>query len=236
MFFADVHCHILHGVDDGARNHSQMCHMVDQAYQGGTRFICATPHFNPELFGYNRKLEEEAFAQLTDYCAQHYPDLRLALGSEIMVYGDVREALLKGELRTLGNTKAVLVEFLPTEEFSIIKKALMKMRNSGFQPVLAHVERYRELRDPRIIEEFKDAGITVTANASSVIGKSGFFVARFLNTLLKYGLLDIIASDGHDSHSRSPAILGKAAAVISKRYYPEYAERLTYKNPLSLFS
>ena len=234
MYFADVHCHILYGVDDGAKSREQMFRMADMAYGAGTRFLCATPHFNPEIFRHHPHREERVFGELKAYCEERYPDLRLILGSEIMVYGDIREALLKGELRCLGSSNNVLVEFLPREELSIIRLALMRIRNSGLKPVLAHVERYAALRSPVIIEELKDAGITITANASSVEGKNGWGAKRFVYQLLRHGLVDIIASDGHNDKNHPPR-LDCCADVISKRFYGEYAEQLTYLNALSLF-
>ena len=49
--FTDIHCHMLSGTDDGARDDAVMFDMLEAAYVGGTRCICLTPHFNPMLFG-----------------------------------------------------------------------------------------------------------------------------------------------------------------------------------------
>ena len=55
MDFSDLHIHILCGVDDGAKTEADMYAMADAAYSGGTRIICATPHFHPGYFGDNIK-------------------------------------------------------------------------------------------------------------------------------------------------------------------------------------
>jgi protein-tyrosine phosphatase len=42
----DIHCHILHGVDDGAQDLNESLAMARLAYQDGIRHIIATPHLN----------------------------------------------------------------------------------------------------------------------------------------------------------------------------------------------
>jgi len=61
MFYTDIHCHMLSGVDDGAQNADEMFAMLDMAYQAGTRRICLTPHCQPSLFGDNAALASASF-------------------------------------------------------------------------------------------------------------------------------------------------------------------------------
>ena len=42
----DIHCHILHGVDDGSGNLSDSLEMAKLAADSGTKAIIATPHCN----------------------------------------------------------------------------------------------------------------------------------------------------------------------------------------------
>ena len=41
----DIHCHIIPGVDDGARSMKEAQKMVQIAYEEGTRRIIGTPHY-----------------------------------------------------------------------------------------------------------------------------------------------------------------------------------------------
>ena len=56
MYFSDIHTHVLHATDDGAKKREDMYEMIDAAYKSGTRLICATPHFAPDFFGDNREV------------------------------------------------------------------------------------------------------------------------------------------------------------------------------------
>ena len=40
----DIHCHILPGVDDGARNMEESLWMLNKEYQEGVRHVILTPH------------------------------------------------------------------------------------------------------------------------------------------------------------------------------------------------
>ncbi|MFQ7550969.1 MAG: CpsB/CapC family capsule biosynthesis tyrosine phosphatase [Blautia marasmi] len=45
----DTHCHILPGVDDGAKNADETRKMLRMAFKDGIDEIIATPHFNCDM-------------------------------------------------------------------------------------------------------------------------------------------------------------------------------------------
>lgn len=45
----DTHCHILPGVDDGAKNADETRRMLRMAFKDGIDEIIATPHFNCDM-------------------------------------------------------------------------------------------------------------------------------------------------------------------------------------------
>lgn len=81
--FADIHTHLLFGVDDGAKDEDEMLAILDAAYQSGTRLLCCTPHFHPGYWGHNRERSAAAYDRLTAAARNRYPDLRLHLGNEL---------------------------------------------------------------------------------------------------------------------------------------------------------
>ena len=46
----DLHCHILPGIDDGAKDVSVSLELLRKEYEDGVRNIAFTSHFNSELF------------------------------------------------------------------------------------------------------------------------------------------------------------------------------------------
>ena len=39
MTFADIHCHVLYDVDDGAKNEEMMQKLIDAEYEEGVRYL-----------------------------------------------------------------------------------------------------------------------------------------------------------------------------------------------------
>ena len=54
--FIDMHCHILPGVDDGAKDIDETRQMLRIAYEEGIRCIIATPHHHPRRGKENPKV------------------------------------------------------------------------------------------------------------------------------------------------------------------------------------
>mgnify|MGYP000379279361 CR=1 FL=1 len=71
MGLADIHIHLLFGVDDGAKDEDEMHAILDAAYQAGTRVFCCTPHFHPGYFGDNYDKVNAAFKRLSSYVQKH---------------------------------------------------------------------------------------------------------------------------------------------------------------------
>ena len=46
----DIHCHIVPGVDDGAKSLKMSVSMLQKEYDDGVRGIIATPHFRYDMF------------------------------------------------------------------------------------------------------------------------------------------------------------------------------------------
>lgn len=114
MALADIHIHLLFGVDDGAKDEDEMHAMLDSAYQAGTRVLCCTPHFHPGYFGDNYDKANAAFERLSDYVRKTYPDMSLYFGNELRYEPECVSWLRQGVCRTVNGTRYVLVDFSET--------------------------------------------------------------------------------------------------------------------------
>lgn len=232
---ADIHCHLLFGVDDGASDLSAMLAMAQAAYNDGVRLICVTPHYNPALYAPNPMQEAKALEALRDFAKNKLPGLEIYYGNEIFWRSDCPDKLNSGKCKTLGGSRYLLIEFNPGENYSIMKQALTSLTSSGYVPILAHCERYACLYSTtKRAEELCDFGIKLQSNANSIINSS-YFVKRFIAKLLKKELIFAVASDAHDTSARR-CRLGECFDYISKKYGDEYASRLFIQNPAKIFN
>lgn len=230
MDFSDLHIHILCGVDDGAKTEADMYAMADAAYSGGTRIICATPHFHPGYFGDNIKGSEEAFTSLSAYVSEKYPRMKLYLGNELRYSKDCVSWLEQGACRTINGTSFVLVDFSEREDKRNIVRGLENLLNAGYTPILAHAERYSDFgRDFRPLADLRANGVVIQIDAQSVTGGFGLGTQYRCRKLLAESLVDIVASDAHDLHFRPPD-MARCYAYIKKHHGADYGRAVCLEN------
>ncbi|MBO5287713.1 MAG: PHP domain-containing protein [Clostridia bacterium] len=238
----DLHCHTLFDVDDGARNEQMMKDMLDSAYSDGIRAICFTPHFkiyefssDDEIYSYIKQIES-SFNVARQYVSAKYNDLQLFLGNEIMYHSDVFDSLSSKKCNFLANSAYALLEFSPDTSAFEIRNTVSKLLRKGVRPVIAHIERYSALvKDFSLVEELKDMGALLQVNSRAILRFKLGKVARLIKTVLKKHMVDIVASDAHNSSS-FPQRLSKACDFVAKRYGSNYAKRIFHDTPLAILN
>lgn len=235
--FVDVHCHALCGVDDGAADEMQMYEMLRYAYQDGIRKVCFTPHYDydPEEKGTGGAVQT-SFSLAEAYCREHFPDMKLVLGNELTYRIGCVESLISGRCRTLAESRYVLVDFLRAREITDIQKGISAIANSGFVPIIAHVERYDCLKgEYREIVRFSEEGALIQINANSLRYGPFSSAGRLVRRLLANRIVDLVASDAHNVASRPPFLSGAYEYVCAK-YGQDYAKYLFSINPERVLS
>ena len=129
----DIHCHILPGVDDGARNMEESLWMLNKEYQEGVRHVILTPHFRYDMFEPHMNIVTRQFMQLRR-AAMNIGDegMRLYLGCELHSSMDMVECLKKGRRLTLAGSRYVLVEFSNGDEKNYIEERVRSLLMNGF--------------------------------------------------------------------------------------------------------
>ena len=229
----DFHCHVLPGLDDGAQDEEACREMLQAASQDGIEAIVATPHFNSDAPEDYMRRRNFALAAASRIAEKIRPGFRLFPGFELYFDSTIPDQLAAGRPLSLNGTKYVLVEFLPSAEYSYIQRAVQEIQYAGFWPVLAHMERYEALIKGDRVQELIDMGAFMQMNAASLLGKLGWKRTRQLWTLVKRGQIHVIGCDAHGVRHRGfhMAECGKA---IEKKLGPEYRERLCGGNAMAI--
>ena len=235
MYYADIHCHMLYGVDDGARDRREMLQMLEKSYNDNVRVLCVTPHFAPGNFGNNAAKAREVFEELREYAALKHPDMKLYMGNELFYRKGAAAWIDDGHCKTLGNSFCVLVDFREDASREMISEGLHRILTAGYRPVLAHLERYRDIfrGGLGLIRSFKVDGVLLQADSGSFLGDFGFSVRRRANKLVRAGLLDVISSDAHRVDSRHTN-LKECCSLITKKYGEEVASKLFWSNAIRI--
>ncbi|MBQ8546426.1 MAG: hypothetical protein IJ437_05755 [Clostridia bacterium] len=240
--FIDLHCHILSGIDDGAKDTEMMTRMLDIAYSDGIKTICLTPHFKiyrfndaEEISKYNQDIQK-AYELACCYAKNTYPDMTLLLGNEIMYHNDMFDSLVSSKCHTISTTSYVLVEFPPHISSFDLKNATSKLLRKGFHPIIAHVERYNALLNSHsLLKELKESGAIIQINSNSITRFKFGKVARFIRKALKNKLVDIVCTDSHNDTSFPPT-LSKAYRKVCKRYGNDYSKKIFHDNQFMIIN
>lgn len=227
---ADLHTHMIPGVDDGASDLESALDALQTLWQDGVTAVVATPHLQASrVEGSRRKLAEEAWRELRAAVSESLPDLTLERGFEISL--DVPRLDLQDEALRLGGTRFVLVEFhgftIPQRSAEVLGSIVAE----GYVPVLAHPERYWGYDRPlSIVPEWRAAGVLIQLNGGSLLGENGDGIRARALRFLSSGWVDLIASDNHARPQRCLS-LRRVWDYLVARDLEEQARLLLEENP-----
>ncbi len=230
----DIHCHLLYGVDDGAKSLDIARQMLSDAAAQGITDLILTPHYRQGMFVYDPKAITAAFDVLYDEARQR--KIRIHPGCEYHVDDEMVTNLRSGRCHTLADGDYVLAEFSHASTFPMIHNSLETLLASGFIPVMAHVERCDVfIEDPLLLNECRSMGAMTQINANSVLGLDGVKAKKVTARILKADLADVIASDSHNMTDRR-CRMEQCRNHIAKEYGWDLAWKLLTENPLLILS
>lgn len=230
----DMHCHVLPEVDDGAQSMEQTMEMLRIACREGIEAMIVTPHFKGGHRSASPETVQERLRKVQEEIEEQGLDIRLYPGNEILYFTGVEELLEREEVLTLNGTDRVLIEFLPTAEYTYLRNALDGVRAQGYTPVLAHVERYEcMVKKPERVRELRHMGVEIQINAQSAEGRMGKGVRHFLYTLLREKLVDYVGTDAHNAEGRAPGFQ-ECYRQLTGRFDIEYIDKIFYGNALAI--
>ncbi len=196
----DIHAHWLPGVDDGAQTEKEGLALVKGLADLGYRKLIATPHIKESCPNEPRNLRR-VFEHFKKSVKKAGIDIDLSLGAEYMLDEGFSAHLASGDLLTL-HGKYVLVELNPQQVqiLPALQKTLFDIKVKGFQPILAHPERYGYYCDNwHTMEGLKETGLLFQGNALAVYGLEGKEMAKRARRILDNGWYEFIGTDIHNA-------------------------------------
>lgn len=223
MNIVDMHCHILPGVDDGAKDLETSLAMLEASRDQGVQCMVATPHFyatrdRMDAFLARRKAAWEA---LKPRMGSDYP--KVVLGAEVAFFQGISRADRLDALRIEG-TNSILLEmpFRPWTQ-NDVNEVSQIIEKRGFTIILAHIERYLAMRgNTGFILDLLDMTMLTQINAESLLDRRQR--GKMLK-MMRNGEVHLLGSDCHGMHRRPPN-LAEGREVVRKKLGAEYLERI----------
>ena len=192
-FMIDIHSHLLPGVDDGSPSIEVSVPVLELFGSQGVDVLVLTPHLNASQAHLAPRARYREMLSELQKAAPVKPALQL--GWEIML--DEPGVDLTSLDLTLGNSRALLVEFARAGVPRQASSELRRIARSGRTPVLAHPERYFGCTAEQV-KDWRALGVVIQTDVSVLLGRG--VPAEMARELMAFGLIDILASDNHGDH------------------------------------
>ena len=206
----DLHCHILPGLDDGARDVDDAVAMAAQAEADGITAICATPHIRHD---HDVRIPELAVrvTELNRELADDGARVRILAG------GEVAETAVAGlerfELASVGlaGSHWILLEPAPGPLGESLRDAARALAEQGYRPIVAHPERHL---GPGAVETL----IGLVREGALVQGTAALLEndESPVHELAARGLIHVLGSDSHSASIGRPVRLSAGLASIGR--------------------
>ena len=202
--YVDIHSHLLPGIDDGSKDLNMTIELIQSLKKIGFSQFTATPHIIKNIWD-NDKSQIEALLKTTsaDLMDRGITDPFRAAAEYMM--DDSFSKLLKSEPLLTIKDNYILVEMSYINPPMQLYDILFEIRVAGYQPILAHPERYLFYHSNfDEYKKLKKAGCLLQLNLLSTVGYYGSNVANAAQQLLEKGMFDLTGSDvHHQNHIRS---------------------------------
>lgn len=193
--FIDIHSHLLYGLDDGSKSLQESQSLIADLKSFGFIQFITTPHTTPLVWENTKDQILDQYGKVRAELNMSESELRVA--SEYLIDDSFLKRLENEKLLTLKDNY-VLIEMSYINPPIQLYKIIMELNSQGYQPVLAHPERYNFYKnDYDSFKRLKSAGCLFQMNMLSSTNYYGSGITAIADYLLKENMYDFAGSDVH---------------------------------------
>jgi protein-tyrosine phosphatase len=195
----DLHCHILHGIDDGPAHMEESVELARALLAAGVTTVAATPHVRDDHPSVVPAELGERCAGLAARLAAESLPLEVVVGGEVDLLWAHSASADDLRLVSYGRRGTDLLVETPYGPLPpAFERALLALADRGFRLLLAHPERNHGFqRDPSRLAALVDEGVLVQVTADSLTRSGGSGSGWLAARLVREGWAHVIASDAH---------------------------------------
>jgi len=221
MPYVDLHCHILPGLDDGARTFADAVHFARLLDREDVLDVATTSHIKRahfpeidifELDGRRQELQQAIRAEGLKVTL--HPGGELAHEDALALHDRELQLIAQGPR----HAQWLLLECPLAPGAPTMEPVVAALRRRGLEILLAHPERSPGfMRSPAALERLLGLGALTQLTSTAFSGRFGDTVRKVAFEMLERGHGHVIASDGHGADGRPPDLLC-ALEAFERRY------------------
>jgi tyrosine-protein phosphatase YwqE len=196
----DFHSHLIPSVDDGVQSIEDTAAILQFLYNQGYKKIYTSPHIMGEKYT-NRKsdlLERLKLVRQQDLI-KDIP-IEIDVIAEYLLDEQFEDLLKANDFLTIQD-KYILIETSMNYDFPFVRDYIYELRKKGYQPILAHPERYRYIYSEKhaleLYQNMLDWGIEFQLNLFALVGVFGVEARKTAEMLVENELYTYACSDIH---------------------------------------
>jgi len=193
-----MHSHLIPGIDDGAKDMEDSIRLIRGLADLGYRKLITTPHILADFYPNTPETIGQGLRAVQAELARQNIDVELHAAAEYLMDDHFIHLLQSGNPLLTLKDKLVLVELSFAVPAINLKEIIFEVQLKGYQPVLAHPERYLYFgADKTWYDRLKDAGCLFQLNLLSIKGYYGKGSQELAHYLIKKKYIDLLGTDLH---------------------------------------
>jgi tyrosine-protein phosphatase YwqE len=194
----DMHSHFIPAIDDGSKSVDETMAMLQSlADLGITQFI-TTPHIMGDFYQNSPETILPGLEKIRAAIKEAGHNWKIKAAAEYYMDHEFLSKLDSGPLMTVSKNK-VLVEFSYVNRPNNMKDMLFALKINGYQPIVAHPERYPYLyTSMKEYEELLDFQVEFQLNLGSITGMYSLGAQKIALELMKRQWVTYVGTDMHN--------------------------------------
>ena len=201
---ADVHVHLLAGLDDGPRDPAEALELCRMLAADGVSHSTALAHQNPSWPLNTPERIRTAASALAVQLRESGIPLSVHPTAEVVLTSQLVEEWKAGKLVSVADKGKYLLVEQPHKAFLDYSIAAKAFRGLGVRIIIAHAERYPELlHDPGLTADWIRAGCLIQVSTQA-LAEPQSRDEKALREWATRGMIHLLGTDGHRPDFRPP--------------------------------
>jgi len=212
-----MHSHLIPGIDDGAKDMEDSIRLIRGLADLGYRKLITTPHILADFYPNTPETIGKGLRAVQAELAKQNIDVELYAAAEYLMDDHFIHLLGSADGLLTLKDKLVLVELSFAVPAINLKEIIFEIQLKGYQPVLAHPERYLYFgADKSWYDQLKDAGCLFQLNLLSIKGYYGKGSQELAQYLIKKKYVDLLGTDLHHEKHLANLHSSRIADMVKK--------------------
>ena len=197
LYTIDLHSHLIPGIDDGVKTLEESIHLLQNMQELGFTKVITTPHVMEHRYPNKAEQIIKGLQTVRNELQKQNMSIQLDVAAEYYLDEHLLELIKQRDILTFSHTH-LLFEMSYTTKPINLESVIYEMKVAGYQPVLAHPERYFFLhKDFAYYQKLKEMGVLFQVNINSFSGYYSKDVKKVAMKISEAGLIDFLGSDIH---------------------------------------